>query len=91
MTEEQKLADIEELTDWKSIVGGLMVFPFLPILHVCLSYFVGWMLVHWFPVVGQWVISGAAALSLEIVVRDLPVIAAFLAFVGSLFSRGIGK
>ena len=70
------------------IVGtGIVVllFLFVPLLMAVGGYITGWVLATIFPFAGNWIVSGASALGLEISLADLPTIGAFLGFVGAFF------
>lgn len=57
----------------------------MPLLYAMGGYFTGWILSSVFVFAGQWVVSGASNLGLEIPLSSLPFLGAFLAFVGSFF------
>ena len=56
-----------------------------PLLYALGGYLFGWLLVNLFWFAGEWFISGASYLGLEIPLDALPVIFCFLALVGSFF------
>ena len=56
-----------------------------PLIYALGGFFTGWVLAQVFPVAGQWVVSGAGYLGVEISREALPMLGAFLGFVGAFF------
>ena len=56
-----------------------------PLGYAAGGYVTGWILSNMFKFAGEWVVSGAAALGLKLTLEQLPLLGAFLAFVGSFF------
>lgn len=56
-----------------------------PLLYAVGGYFTGWVLTDLFTFAGEWAVSGAHAIGLEITLGQLPVIGAMLGFVGAFF------
>lgn len=76
-----------------TVSGGVVVViaaVALPLGCAVSGYFTGWILDSVFPFAGDWVTAGVVALGIEVVREQLPVVGAFLGFVGSFF-RTIGR
>lgn len=68
------------------LIIGVVVSIVMPLAYAIGGYFTGWILSSVFTFAGQWVVSGAGSLGVEIPITSLPFIGAFLAFAGSFFS-----
>ena len=67
------------------VVVVVLVALITPFMYAVGGYFTGWVLMDIFAFAGDWVVAGAAGLDLHITRDMLPVIGAFLGFVGSFF------
>jgi len=56
-----------------------------PLFSACGGWLTGWVLACIFPFAGQWVANGAGALGIEFSRDTLPMVGAFLGFVGAFF------
>ena len=56
-----------------------------PLLYALGGFITGWVLVVVFPFAGDWIVSGANSLGVEITLGMLPHIGAALGFTGSFF------
>ena len=68
-----------------AIVLAALAFFITPLIYVGVGYFVGWVLFAVFPLAGNWVVAGATAFGLDVVLSDLPTLGAFCGFVGAFF------
>lgn len=79
--------------EWAEIFAGCVTLVVVatvmtivnPLLFAAGGYFTGWVLSTIFSFGGQWVADGARQFGFEISLSSLPVMGAFLAFVGAFF------
>lgn len=66
-------------------IVGLITSIFTPLSFAAGGYLTGWLLADLFSFAGLWIVAGARNFGFEIQLSALPVMGAFLAFVGAFF------
>lgn len=70
-----------------TLLAAVALAVLAPLLYAVGGYFTGWVLKSVFPFAGNWIVSGVAAVGIEIAREQLPVIGALLGFVGVNFKN----
>ncbi len=61
------------------------IFILTPLISAAGGFLTDWVLAIPFPFAGDWVVSGASAVGIEIIREQLPAIGALLGFIGAFF------